>query len=101
MAQAARTTGRLRIADTTNPPVNLVVSNVPGPSYPLYCAGARLEGMYPVSTITDGMGLNVTVMSYMGNLDVGLIACRELMPDVWDLLGWFGESLEDLKGVSA
>jgi hypothetical protein len=57
--------------------------------------------MYPVSTITDGMGLNVTVMSYMGNLDVGLIACRELMPDVWDLLGWFGESLEDLKGVSA
>ena len=96
LAQAARTTGRLRIADTTNPPVNLVVSNVPGPSFPLYCAGAQLEGMYPVSTITDGMGLNVTVMSYLGNLDIGLIACRELVPDLWDLLGWFRTALDDL-----
>lgn len=100
MAQAARTTARLRIADTTSPPVNLVVSNVPGPSSPLYCAGAQLEGMYPVSTITDGMGLNVTVMSYLGNLDLGLIACRELLPDLWALLGWFREALDDLTALS-
>jgi WS/DGAT/MGAT family acyltransferase len=99
MAQAARTTGRLRIADTANPPVNLVVSNVPGPAFPLYLAGAQLEHMYPVSTITDGMGLNVTVMSYLGSLDIGLIACRELLPDVWSLLGWFRDALDDLKAL--
>jgi WS/DGAT/MGAT family acyltransferase len=99
LAQAARTTGRLRIADTTNPPVNLVVSNVPGPSFPLYLAGAQLEHMFPVSTITDGMGLNVTVMSYLGSLDVGLISCRELLPDLWTLQGWFRDALDDLLAL--
>jgi len=44
---------------------------VPGPQFPLYCAGARLVANYPASVVTDGMGLNITVMSYCGHLDFG------------------------------
>ena len=87
---------RLRIADRMNPPFNLIISNVPGPPYPLYLAGARLEHFYPVSTIADGQGLNMTVQSYNGNLDFGFIACRELVPDVWSLTDHLHESLQEL-----
>jgi WS/DGAT/MGAT family acyltransferase len=67
-------------------PVNLVISNVPGPREPLYAAGSRLLHYYPVSTIVDGQGLNVTVQSYLDTLDFGLVACRELVPDLWEML---------------
>ena len=67
-------------------PVNLVISNVPGPREPLYAAGAQLLHYYPVSTIVDGQGLNVTVQSYLDTLDFGLVSCRELVPDLWDML---------------
>ncbi len=85
--RASRVAARTRLADRTNPPVNLVVSNVPGPREPLYLTGgARLKGYYPVSTIVDGQGLNITVQSYVDRLDFGLVACRELMPDLWTLM---------------
>jgi diacylglycerol O-acyltransferase len=74
-----------------------VISNVPGPQFPLYCAGARLVANYPVSVITDGLGLNITVMSYCGSLDFGIVADREQMPDVGKLMGWLEESLAELK----
>jgi diacylglycerol O-acyltransferase / wax synthase len=80
---------------------NLVISNVPGPQVPLFSAGARLDANYPVSVITDGMGLNITVMSYCGHLDVGIVADRDQMPDVWSLIGWLGEALEELAGGHA
>ncbi len=51
---------------------------------------------YPVSVITDGLGLNITVMSYCGSLDFGIVADREQMPDVGDLMGWLGDSLAEL-----
>jgi diacylglycerol O-acyltransferase len=79
------------------PAWNLVVSNVPGPQFPLYMAGARLEAHYPISVITDGMGLNITVMSYRGKLDFGIVADREQMPDLWSMIGWLGEALDELK----
>ena len=82
--QAMRTSTRL-IA-RFGAPVNLVISNVPGPRTPLYAAGAQLLHYYPVSTITDGQGLNVTVQSYLNSLDFGVVGCRELVPDIWDLL---------------
>ncbi|HRE02133.1 MAG TPA: WS/DGAT domain-containing protein, partial [Ilumatobacteraceae bacterium] len=81
-ARAMRMYSRLRIADRTNPPFNLVISNVPGPNYPLYSAGAKLEHFYPVSALADGQGLNMTVQSYNGNLDFGFIGCRDLVPDI-------------------
>ncbi len=60
---------------------NLVVSNVPGPPMDLYLAGARLLHNYPVSIVTHGLGLNVTVQSYAGQLEVGIIACKQAVPD--------------------
>ncbi len=83
-AQAMRTATRLSGRFAT--PVNLVISNVPGPREPLYTAGAKLQHYYPVSTIVDGQGLNITVQSYLNTLDFGLVSCRELVPDLWDLL---------------
>jgi len=74
----------------------MVVSNVSGPQFPLYMAGAQLVANYPVSVITDGMGLNVTVMSYCGHLDFGIVADREQMRDVWKLIGWLEDSLAEL-----
>jgi WS/DGAT/MGAT family acyltransferase len=95
-ARAMRMYSRLRIADRMNPPFNLIISNVPGPAYPLYSAGARLEHFYPVSAIADGQGLNMTVQSYNGNLDFGFIACWELVPDVWSLVDFLHESMQEL-----
>ena len=83
---AARLASRLRLADRVNFPANVVISNVPGPRQPLYFAGARLDNYIPVSIVTDGMGLNITVHSYLDRLDFGLIACRELVPDLWHLV---------------
>lgn len=77
-------------------PVNLVISNVPGPRTPLYLAGAEIEGHFPVSTITDGIGLNITVISYRDQMCFGLVADRELMPDVWVLFRYLEESLSAL-----
>ena len=95
---------RLTFGIATGPgrPVwNLVISNVPGPQFPLYLAGAQMVANYPVSVITHGMGLNITVMSYMGHLDFGIVADREQMPDVALLMGWLGEELEALMPPAA
>jgi len=97
-AQAARLTFSLASSGTARPAWNLVVSNVPGPHVPLYCAGARLVANYPASVVTDGMGLNITVMSYCGHLDFGLVADREAMPDLWRLMDWLSEALFELEG---
>jgi len=80
MRTATRLSGRYGTA------ANLVISNVPGPRQPLYAAGARLLHYYPVSTVVDGQGLNVTVQSYVDTLDFGLVSCRELVPDLWDMV---------------
>jgi diacylglycerol O-acyltransferase len=95
-SRAARLTFGLATSGAGRPIWNLVISNVPGPQFPLYCAGARLVANYPVSVITDGMGLNITVMSYCGHLDVGIVADREQMPDVARLTGWLHEALTEL-----
>jgi WS/DGAT/MGAT family acyltransferase len=81
---AARLVGR--ISSRVNLPVNVVISNVPGPRKPLYFAGAKLDNYYPVSTISNNVGLNITVHSYEDKLDIGLVADRDLVPDLWDLV---------------
>jgi diacylglycerol O-acyltransferase len=98
-SRAARLTFRLSTSRPGRPAWNLVVSNVPGPQFPLYCAGARLEAAYPVSVITDGMGLNITVMSYCGHLDFGLLADRDQMPDLWAVMHALEHALEELKAT--
>ena len=61
---------------------NLVISNVPGPQSALYLAGAELKAYYPVSIVTHGLALNVTIVSYNGSLDFGLVACKRTVPDL-------------------
>ncbi|MBL0125397.1 MAG: DUF1298 domain-containing protein [Betaproteobacteria bacterium] len=74
---------RTAVASNRIPVVaNLVVSNVPGPQIPLYLAGAKLITYYPVSIVTHGLALNITIQSYAGSLYYGLIACKEAVPDL-------------------
>ncbi len=75
-----------RLSDRFTLPINVVISNVPGPREDLYFAGAKLDHYIPVSTISNGVGLNITVHSYGDVLDFGLVADRELVPDLWDLV---------------
>ena len=95
-ARGAADVPAARPAAPARPTWNLVISNVPGPQFPLYCAGARLVANYPVSVITDGMGLNITVMSYDGHMDFGLVADRDQMPDLADFVGWLQAELDAL-----
>lgn len=99
-ARAMRMYSRLRIADRVSPPFNLVISNIPGPPFALYAAGARLEHFYPVSAIADGQGLNITVQSYTGNLDFGFLADRDLVPDVWSMTDLLRESMDELLSLT-
>ncbi|MBL8519906.1 MAG: wax ester/triacylglycerol synthase family O-acyltransferase [Betaproteobacteria bacterium] len=61
---------------------NVVISNVPGPQMALYVAGAEIMEYYPVSIVTHGLALNITIQSYNGSLDYGFIACRKAVPNV-------------------
>ncbi|NMN96254.1 WS/DGAT/MGAT family O-acyltransferase [Antrihabitans stalactiti] len=78
-------------------PYNLVISNVPGPREPLYWNGARLLGWYPVSVPTEGLALNMTVLSYADNMEFGLTGCRRSVPHLQHLLDYLEDSLAELE----
>jgi diacylglycerol O-acyltransferase len=78
------------------PPFNVTISNVPGPNVPVYLCGARLVAHYPVSVVTDGQGLNITLVGYLGQLHFGLVSCRELVPDLDALAGYLVDELASL-----
>ncbi len=73
------------LASSRTVPINLVISNVPGPSFPLYLGGARLVSMLPLGPPIEGAGLNITVLSYLDQIDWGFIACREHVPRLHDM----------------
>ena len=75
---------------------NLVVSNVPGPQVPLYLLGCEVKAMYPLGPIFHGSGLNITVMSLSGKLDVGIISCPELVPQLWEMADAFAVEMSQL-----
>ncbi len=77
--------GRAGLAERIPPVANLVISNVPGPTVPLYLAGARMLTNYPASIVVHGVALNVTVQTYDQSLDIGLMACAEALPQVDEL----------------
>ena len=97
---AMRVYARSRLT-ASRPVHNLVVSNVPGPQIPLYFLGAEVQAMYPLGPIFHGAGLNITVMSLNGQLNVGLISCPELVPDLWDMADGFGAALQELLAAAA
>jgi diacylglycerol O-acyltransferase / wax synthase len=82
------------------PPFNLCISNVPGPNVPVYLGGAKLLAQYPVSVVTDGQGLNITLVGYLGQLHFGLVACRELVPDIDVLTDYLVDELELLAATA-
>jgi diacylglycerol O-acyltransferase len=96
IGRAARLTSSMRVFDRMRPVFNVTISNVPGPPFPLYLAGARLTSMYPLGPVTDSVGLNMTVMSYCGVVYFGLNACRETVPAVAEMPKMLQESLEEL-----
>ncbi len=92
---------RSRLADRLPPVVNVAISNVPGPKFALYLAGAKMLTYYPVSIAGHSMALNVTVQSYSGSLDFGLTACRKAMPDLPQLARYMQESYEELRRLTS
>jgi hypothetical protein len=89
----------LQIGARGRPLYNMVISNVPGPPVPLYLGGAELEANYPISVVTDGAGLNITVLSYRGHMDFGIIADRGQMPDVDGVMDALRDGLAELEAA--
>ena len=96
-SRAARVVSELGANSHFSPHFNVIVSNVPGPPMPLYMAGAKLESHYPASVIMDGVGLNITVLSYLDRLDIGIVGDRELAPNFDRLVDSMKEELTDLQ----
>jgi hypothetical protein len=88
---------RLAALAPIRPALNLVISNVPGPRSPLFLGGARLEAYYPVSVITEGVGLNITVQSYLDRLDFGIVVDRDQVDDAWSLIDAMADALDELE----
>jgi diacylglycerol O-acyltransferase len=88
-ARASRLT--MQLGARYAPPINVVISNVPGPRMPLFIAGAKMEGHFPVSVITDGVGLNITCLSYLDHIDFGIVADHDMVDDAWPMM----EAVED------
>jgi diacylglycerol O-acyltransferase len=88
--------GRSRLANRLPPVANVAISNVPGPRFALYLAGAKMLTYYPVSIVVHSMALNVTVQSYNGSLDFGLTACRKAMSDLPELARYMQAAYEEL-----
>jgi diacylglycerol O-acyltransferase / wax synthase len=99
-ARAARLYSSMKLADRHKPLFNVTISNVPGPSFPLYSAGARMTRWYPMGPIFDGGGLNMTVMSYMGVVHFGLVACKETVTDVWRLAEHVNTAAAELLSIA-
>jgi diacylglycerol O-acyltransferase / wax synthase len=78
----------------------LVISNVPGPPMPLYMAGAKLKSYYPVSIVTHGLALNITIHSYAGSLDYGFIAAKEQVPKLAHLIKCLSAAHKELVAVA-
>jgi diacylglycerol O-acyltransferase / wax synthase len=92
----ARLVTNLRVFDHLSPLFNVIISNVPGPDVPLYLAGARMVAMYPFGPIIEGVGINVTVFSYLDHVYVGVQGCRVLTPDLDGLARGMEASLGEL-----
>ncbi len=88
-AAIARFYSALRLADRHPVVHNVVVSNVAGPPLRIFLAGAEVLGLYPLGPVLEGPGLNITIVSYVDHVGVGLIACSDGLPDLADLAAEF------------
>ncbi|MEP9362002.1 wax ester/triacylglycerol synthase family O-acyltransferase [Nocardioides sp. CN2-186] len=93
----------LRMQGIVRPPYNLIISNVPGPRETQYWNGAKMVGHYPLSIPINGMALNITCISYDGNLGFGLTGCRRTVPHLQRLLSHLDSevsAMEKAAGVA-
>lgn len=97
---ASRLYSSTGLADRHRPIHNVIISNVPGPDFSIYFAGAQLIAAYPMGPVMEGCGLNITVFSYRGSVDIGFMACRELIPDVWDMAEAVGKAFDELRAAA-
>ena len=97
---AARAMSRATGLPGVNQPVNLMISNVPGPSAPLYLAGARQRAQFPISGVKDGIGLNITVFSYQDSLEFGIVVDREQVDDPWPIFSALRVGLRELHDLA-
>lgn len=98
---AVRMYSRLRLSERHPVVHNLVISNVPGPNFPLYFLGAKIEKMLPMGPIFHGAGLNCTVMSLDGSLHFGFIGCKDLVPDPWPLADAVQDAMDEYLEAAA
>ena len=98
-AAGVRLYSRLGLADRHRPPINLVISNVPGPREPLYVAGARLDGLWSMGPILENVGLNITVWSYLDGMHFGLVACPDTLADLDVITAGLPEALAELRAA--
>lgn len=92
--------GRSGLADLMPSTTNLTISNVPGPPIPVFCAGAKVLAMYPVSIPVHGIALNITVQSYLDKLDFGITADRKAVPDADRMADLLVSSMMELKSAA-
>jgi hypothetical protein len=93
--------GRAHVAERVPALANLVISNVPGPTVPLYMAGAKMLTNYPTSIVVHGIALNITVQTYNESLDVGIIACAQAMPEVGEFAAHIETSFIEFQALPA
>jgi diacylglycerol O-acyltransferase / wax synthase len=101
MGGLSQLASRTHIYDVLPPLMNVVISNVPGPRQPMYCAGVAAMHYFPLSIAYHNAALNITVQSYLDNLDFGLVACQTTVPDVQRIGDLIVEECEVLKDAVA
>ncbi|MGO9962736.1 MAG: WS/DGAT/MGAT family O-acyltransferase [Acidimicrobiales bacterium] len=95
----ARLISSTRLFDHVRPAFNVTISNIPGPPFPMFLAGARVTAAYPLGPVVEGAGLNITVMSYCDSMYFGLNGCRATVSGIEDLPSMITESLDELLAV--
>jgi WS/DGAT/MGAT family acyltransferase len=95
--QAMRLYTRSGLADRHRPVQNGVISNIPGPPVPMWVGGAPVLAVYPLGPLIEGAGINITVISNMGRLDIGIVADRALAPDIWSLAERWEDAVATLR----
>ena len=102
-AAALATRGYIRkqISRRHRPWFNVIITNIPGPSRPLYMTGAQLISQWGSGPILDGMGLIIVITGYNGSVGLGLTSCREIFPDIDMLTRHIHTALEELEAAAS
>lgn len=96
LAAAGALESRFNVLGRIPPLCNLIVSNFPGPPFPLYCAGGRMVAAYPMGPLGLGTALNITVQSYLDTLWFGIVACPDVVPEPWALADGIHDAVHEL-----